>query len=202
MNQKAEETENKEKMTREEEAAYENENTDNTDQVENENEEATEEDQAAEEENKLSEEDQLRLEVAAWKDKYMRLHAEFDNYRKRNNKERLDLIKNAGSDVISEMLPIVDDFERAMKANEENQDVETLKEGFALIYNKLLRSLESKGVKPMNCEGEPFDTDLHEAITNIPAPSKNLKGKVVDVVEKGYFLNDRVLRYAKVVVGK
>ncbi|MFZ6051682.1 nucleotide exchange factor GrpE [Halocola ammonii] len=194
-NEKANDTE--EKYTQEEEAAQEQtkrEEQDAQSQGENEN--------ADQEENQMSKEDELKLEVAAWQDKYMRLHAEFDNFRKRNNKERLDLIKNASGDVLQELLPIVDDFERAIKANEEIEDVESLKEGYHLIHNKLLRALEAKGLKPMNSQGEPFDTDLHEAITNIEAPSEDLKGKVVDVVEKGYYLNDRVLRYAKVVVGK
>jgi molecular chaperone GrpE len=198
-NEKANDTE--EKFTQEEQAAREQDQGEEQDaqaQEENENEES----EADQEENQMSKEDELKLEVAAWQDKYMRLHAEFDNYRKRNNKERLDLIKNASGDVIKELLPIVDDFERAIKANEETEDVASLKEGYHLIHNKLFRSLESKGLKPMNSQGEPFDTDHHEAITNIEAPSEDMKGKVVDVVEKGYFLNDRVLRYAKVVVGK
>ncbi|NNE56440.1 MAG: nucleotide exchange factor GrpE [Flavobacteriales bacterium] len=145
---------------------------------------------------------QMKEELAVWKDKFVRLHAEFDNFRKRNARERLDLIKTAGQDVILEIIPTLDDFERAMKANEQNEDIEAVKEGFSLIHNKLLRTLESKGVKPMDAMGKEFNTDHHEAITQIPAPSKKMRGKVVDVIERGYFLNDAVLRYAKVVVGQ
>lgn len=135
-------------------------------------------------------------------DKYLRLYSDFDNFRKRNMKEKADLISNAGAGVIKDLLPILDDFERAIKSNENTEDSNGLKEGFELISNKLTNILTAKGLKPMESQATPFDADLHEAITNIPAPSEELKGKVVDVIENGYYLNDKVLRYAKVVVGQ
>ena len=111
-------------------------------------------------------------------------------------------MKSAGKDIIQDMLPIIDDFERAEKANAESEDIKAIKEGYALIQAKLIRTLEAKGLKPMDSMGKSFDVVYHEAITNIPAPSKKEVGKVLDVVEKGYFLNDNILRYAKVVVGQ
>ncbi|MBI1267976.1 MAG: nucleotide exchange factor GrpE [Cryomorphaceae bacterium] len=140
--------------------------------------------------------------AAEWKDRYTRLYAEFDNFRKRTQRERIDLIRTASGEIISAMLPVLDDFERAIKANEASEDHAALKEGFVIIHNKMRNILEIKGLKPMDSMGQVFDTEFHEAITNIPAPSDDLKGKVVDVVEKGYFINDNVLRYAKVVVGQ
>lgn len=144
----------------------------------------------------------IEEEMAQMRDKYVRLHAEFDNFRKRNAKERMELINTAGRDVILNLLPVIDDFDRAIQANETNDDIKAVKEGLLLIQQKMFRTLETKGVKAMDSVGKKFDTDHHEAITQIPAPSKKLRGKVVDVVEKGYFLNDSVLRYAKVVVGQ
>jgi len=135
-------------------------------------------------------------------DKYLRLYSDFDNFRKRTIKEKADLVLNANGGVIKDLLPVLDDFERAIASNENTEDVIGLKEGFSLIHNKLNNILTSKGLKPMGCKGQPFDMDLHEAITNIPAPSEEDKGKVMDEVEKGYFLNEKVLRYAKVVVGQ
>ncbi|HKL40261.1 MAG TPA: nucleotide exchange factor GrpE [Cryomorphaceae bacterium] len=135
-------------------------------------------------------------------DKYLRLYSEFENFRRRTAKEKLDLMKNAGSDVVEDILPVVDDFDRAVELNENNTDPEALKEGFKLIHHKLLHILRNKGLKPMDSINEPFDTEYHEAITNIPAPTEDMKGKVIDVAEKGYFFNDKVLRYAKVVVGQ
>lgn len=151
------------------------------------------------------EEDELtkaKRELAEWKDKYMRLFAEFDNFRKRNAKERIELISSAAGDIIKEMLPVIDDFDRAIKANETLEDVAVIKEGFTLIHNKMYKKLESKGLKPIDATGKPFDTDYHEAITSIPAPSEDLKGKVVDEVEKGYLLHEKVLRFSKVVIGQ
>lgn len=136
------------------------------------------------------------------KDKYVRLFADFDNYKKRVARERLELIKEAGKDVILNLLPVLDDFERAIKAAENATEVVPVKEGMSLIHNKLLKNLEQKGLKAVEPKGEAFDVEYHEAITEIPAPTEELKGKVVDVVEKGYYLNDRIIRYAKVVVGK
>ncbi len=140
-------------------------------------------------------------EQTDWQDRYMRLYAEFDNFRKRTMRERVDLIRNASNDVLEKMLPIVDDFERAEAAALDAQNMEGLKEGQRLIHNKLKQILKSQGVEQMEVKaGDAFDVDLHEAITRIPSP--DLSGKVVDVVEPGYRLNETVIRYAKVVVGE
>ena len=141
-------------------------------------------------------------ELAVWKDKYLRLHAEFDNFRKRSHQEPADLRANAGAGVIKDLLPVVDDFDRAIAANADNEDIDAVKEGFVLIQQKMLNLLQQKGLTPMDSLGKPFDVDEHEALTQIPAPTEDQKGKVVDVSEKGYLLNDRILRYAKVVVGQ
>lgn len=135
-------------------------------------------------------------------DKYLRLYAEFENFRRRTNKEKIDVINSAAAGVIKDLLPVLDDFERAIANNEKTDDVETLKEGFHLIFNKLSHVLTTKGLKPMEVDQIPFDSELHEAVANIPAPEESLKGKVVDTVEKGYYLNEKVIRYAKVVVGQ
>ena len=133
-------------------------------------------------------------------DKYLRLYSEFDNYRKRTIKEKIDLQKSASQDLIADLLPVIDDFERALQAFEEHKaDEETIK-GIELIYNKLFNLLIQKGLEPMNSMGTEFNTDYHEAITNIQVDD-DMKGKVVDVIQKGYLLNDKVLRFAKVVVG-
>lgn len=145
---------------------------------------------------------ELEAQVAAMNDKYLRLYAEFDNFRRRTAKQQIEMQKTAGSDTIREILPVLDDFERAIESNKEISDPEELKKGFDLIYNKFKGSLQRVGVKEIEAKEKPFDTDLHEAITNVPAPSEDLKGKVVDVVEKGYYLNDHVLRFSKVVVGQ
>lgn len=149
----------------------------------------------------LSREEQLELELRDMKDKYTRLHADFDNARKRHARERLDLIQTASASVIKELLSVMDDFERAEQAIKASGDTSAL-EGISLIHHRMQRILEAKGLKAMEAMHAPFDTEFHEAITNIPAPSKDLKGKVVDVVEKGYFIHDTVIRYAKVVVGQ
>jgi molecular chaperone GrpE len=129
-------------------------------------------------------------------DKHLRLFAEFENFKKRTAKERMDLYKTAGESVLTALLPVLDDFERSIKANQKQED-----EGVVLIYNKLKGTLETKGLKAMDDPiGTELNTDYHEAITNIPAPSDDMKGKIIDVVEKGYFLNEKVIRYAKVVV--
>lgn len=135
-------------------------------------------------------------------DRYLRIHAEFDNYRKRTNKEKLEIISMANAGVIKDLLPILDDFERAIQNNEKAVDMESIKEGFNLIHHKFALLLENKGVKSMNSIGEAFDVEIHEAIANVPAPSKKEIGKVIDVVEKGYYLNDKVIRFAKVIVGQ
>ena len=144
----------------------------------------------------------LRKQVEEYKDKYLRLFADFDNFKKRNAKERLELILTAGKDVIQDLLPTLDDFERATKALEKSTDVAAVKEGMSLIQNKLIRTLESKGLKPIESIGQDFNVEKHEAITEIPAPSPAMVGKVIDEVEKGYYLNDKIIRFAKVVVGK
>ena len=135
-------------------------------------------------------------------DKFVRLYAEFDNYRRRTNKERIELIGSASAGVIKDMIPVLDDLERAILNNEKSEDIKAVKEGFVLVSNKFKSILESKGLKPMDSKGKPFDSELHEAIANVPAPDKKMKGKVVDDVEKGYLLNDKVVRFAKVVVGQ
>ena len=144
----------------------------------------------------------LEKQIIELKDKHLRLFSEFDNFRKRTTKERIELFKTAHQDLMLDLLPVIDDFDRAMQSFENANDPQALKEGVALIYNKFKTTLEKKGLKCMESEGKEFDTDFHEAITEIPAPTDDLKSKVVDVVEKGYTLNDKVIRYAKVVVGK
>jgi molecular chaperone GrpE len=134
--------------------------------------------------------------------KYMRIHAEFDNYRKRTNKEKIDIISNANAGILKDMLPVMDDFDRAIQNNLTSDDIDGVKEGFNLIYNKFKSILEAKGLKPMNSDGEVFDVEIHEAIANVPAPTEEQKGKVIEAVEKGYYLNDKVIRFAKVVVGQ
>lgn len=141
-------------------------------------------------------------DAAEWKDKYLRLYAEFDNFRKRSMKEKSEILSTASGELMKELLPIVDDFDRAMQANVGVDNIDVVKEGFVLIHSKLYRKLESKGLKPMEAAGKPFDTDYHEAITQIPAPTPDMVGKVVDEVEKGYLLHEKVLRYAKVVIGQ
>lgn len=140
----------------------------------------------------------LEQEVASLKDKYIRLHADFENARKRHQRERIELFQNAGADIMKELLPVLDDLERALA----HEGTENTPEGIALIYTKFKKTLEGKGLRAMEAMHQPFDTEYHEAITNIPALDDSLKGKVVDVIEKGYFINDTVLRYAKVVVGQ
>ena len=144
----------------------------------------------------------LEQELGEAKDKYLRLFAEFDNYKKRTVKERLDLISTAGRDTISAILPVLDDFDRAKKSADDEASSEVFTEGVLLVYNKLHGILTSKGVTPMESTGETFDPELHEAITEIPAPSDDMKGKIIDTIEQGYFLNDKIIRHAKVVVGK
>ncbi len=144
----------------------------------------------------------LQAQVEKEKKEYLFLAAEFDNYRKRTLKEKAQIIKNGGENVLKGLLPIVDDFERGLKAAESDSDAKSVLEGMTLIYNKLIKYLESMGVKEMNSTGEPFNSDLHEAIAQVPAPSEDMKGKVLDTVQKGYMLNDKVLRHAKVAVAQ
>ena len=158
--------------------------------------EGSEEEESASEQEKTPEE-----QITELNDRFLRLYSEFDNYKRRTAKERLELFKTAAEDIIVSLLPVLDDFDRAMKAAEDSKDNKDVKEGMELIKNKLMKTLAQQGLEPMNSMGKPFDTDNHEAITKIPAPKKKLKGKVVDVIEKGFFLNGKVIRHAKVVVG-
>ncbi len=151
--------------------------------------------EAAEPEAEATEADKVQEmgeKLAELNDKYLRLYSEYENYRKRTNIEKADLLLNGSREMMKAILPVIDDFERALAATQD--------EGVSLIYNKMMKILEQKGLKPMNVKGEKFDENLHEAITRIPATEDSQKGLVVDVVEKGYYLNDKVLRYAKVVV--
>jgi molecular chaperone GrpE len=148
-----------------------------------------------------SEMEKLQAELEEQKDKYLRLFAEFDNFRKRNAKERLELIHTAGKDVIISLLDVLDDCDRAEKQLQNSDNLEQLKEGVQLVFQKLRGALQSKGVKEMESTGKPFDVEQHEAVTEIPAPSEEMKGKVMDVIQKGYLMNDKIIRFAKVVVG-
>lgn len=187
----------------------ENQTTENTDQKDildeqealNNEVENTEENADATANAELSEEEKLKAEAPEWNNKYLRLYAEFDNFKRRTSKERLDLMQMAGKDIIVDLLTVLDDFERAQKSMETASDIEAVKEGVNLIHHKLKNLLNSKGLKEMNAVGAEFDADIHEGITNVPAPSEDLKGKVLEEIEKGYYLNDKVIRYAKVIIG-
>ncbi|MEP0266702.1 nucleotide exchange factor GrpE [Dokdonia sp.] len=153
-------------------------------------------------ETELSEVDQLKNELSTEKDKFLRLFAEFENYKRRTTKERLELFKTAGQEVIQSLLPVIDDFDRAMNEIEKAKDKELAK-GVSLISNKLRETLKSKGLEETKVKaGDAFDAELHEAITQIPAPNKKMVGKIVDVIEKGYSLGDKIIRFPKVVTGK
>ena len=165
-----------------------------------ENEESQTED--VQDETVLTELEEANKVIEDQKDKYLRLSAEFDNYRKRTMKEKAELILNGGEKTISSILPIVDDFERALKNMETATDVAAVKEGVELIYNKFMSVLAQDGVKVIETKEQPLDTDYHEAVAVIPAPDKALKGKILDCVQTGYMLNDKVIRHAKVVVGE
>ncbi|MEG0253050.1 MAG: nucleotide exchange factor GrpE, partial [Muribaculaceae bacterium] len=146
--------------------------------------------------------DELEVALAKEKEEYMFLMAEFDNFRKRTIKEKGEIIRNGAEKAMNELLPIIDDFERGIQASAETEDVSSVKEGIELIYNKFVKYLEKNGVKAIDTEGKDFDTELHEAVTTFPAPDDSLKGKIIDTVQKGYTLNDKVLRHSKVVVGQ
>ncbi len=180
----------------------------NVEETQNTAEEQPQNDQA-EEAAPLTHEEQLEKEleeaqtaIEEQKDKYLRLSAEFDNYRKRTIKEKAELILNGGEKSISSILPVIDDFERAIKTMETAKDVSAVKEGVELIYNKFMAVLAQNGVKGIETKDQPLDTDYHEAIAVIPAPSEEQKGKILDCVQTGYTLNDKVIRHAKVVVGE
>lgn len=149
-----------------------------------------------------SELEKLKTELEESKDKYLRMVAEFDNFKRRNAKERIELMQTAGKDVITELLEVLDDCDRAQKQLEASNDSKAIKDGVLLVFNKLRNTLQARGVKPMETINQEFNPDLHEAITEILAPAEELKGKVVDEVMKGYYLNDKIIRHAKVVVGK
>ena len=183
LSQNSEEIQDKDTVGSQEEVSTEEGNIENANQPE----EATEMDAA----------DAVQVE----RDKYLRLYSEFENFRRRTTKERLEMMQNASKDLMVELLPIVDDMERALKAMQKSGDSAAV-EGMELIFKKLYGTLEKKGLKPMNAQGEVFDPEIHEAVTQFDAPTEDMKGKVIDELEKGYFLNDKVIRFAKVVVGK
>ena len=145
---------------------------------------------------------ELQQKTNELNDKYLRLYSEFDNFRKRTAKEKVELIQSGGEDVFKSILPVMDDFERAIKSNSETTDVKAVNDGVNLIYNKLKSTLTQKGLEEMKSTGEPFNADIHEAITNVPAPSEDMKGKVIDELEKGYMLNGKIIRFAKVIIGQ
>jgi molecular chaperone GrpE len=154
------------------------------------------------EEAPLSELDQLKADLADQKDKYLRLMAEFENFKRRTAKERVDLIQTAGKDVIVSLLDVMDDCDRAEKQLNGSDDIAVQKEGIQLVFNKIRTTLHAKGLKAMESIDQPFNVELHEAITEVPVPDASKKGKVIDEVTKGYYLNDKIIRFAKVVVGK
>ncbi len=143
----------------------------------------------------------MEAELTESRDKYLRLYSDFENYKKRVSRDRVEQSKMAGSEIFLAFLPIMDDLDRALKSVEDAKDSEPIKEGLRLIYSKMKSSTESKGLKSMDAKGLDFNADLHDAIANVPAPEEKLKGKVLDEVEKGYYLNDKVIRHAKVIVG-
>ncbi|MBR6161005.1 MAG: nucleotide exchange factor GrpE [Bacteroidales bacterium] len=146
--------------------------------------------------------EKLKAEKAELNDRFLRLYSEFDNYKKRANKEKLDILSTASEKVIVNLLPVIDDFERAIAANEKVEDIKAIKDGFVLIYNKLIQLLKRFDVEEIQAKGEEFNTDFHEAVTHFPTEKEEDKGKVIDVTEKGYKLKEKVIRYAKVVVGQ
>jgi len=165
-------------------------------------EEESKEETAEEEQEEEPREPTAEEKLAELQDRYLRLTAEYDNFRKRTLKEKIDLQKSANESLLEALLPVADDFDRAMQSVEEAKDIEAVKEGMRLITGKFQGFLNQQGVKEIEAVHKAFDTDLHEAVTKIPAPSKKLKGKVVDVVQKGYYLNEKVLRFSKVVIGE
>ncbi|MGM9774503.1 MAG: nucleotide exchange factor GrpE [Candidatus Egerieousia sp.] len=192
---------NKEKKEQVESAEAEKRNNANQSGQQEEQKCAQSDGKADDSEKQESEADKMKRELEEQKDRYLRLSAEFDNYRRRVSKEKLDLIETASESVIKSLLPIIDDFERAVKALEESTDSDAAKEGTNLIYKKLVDLLKSRGVSEIEAVGKELDTDIHEAVAQIPAPEEGLKGKIVDCVQKGYKLGEKVIRFAKVVVG-
>ena len=176
--------------------------TPESDIVNEQNEEQTPQEEVKDVDEKDKQLADLKAKADEINDKYLRLYSEFDNFRKRTAKEKIELIQSAGEDVFKSILPVLDDFERAMKSNTESTDVKAVNDGVNLIFSKLKSSLTQKGLSEMKTVGETFDADIHEAITNIPAPTDDLKGKVVEELEKGYSLNGKIIRFAKVVIGQ
>jgi len=164
--------------------------------------EETADEAEAEEKEEPKKEPTAEEKLAELQDRYLRLSAEYDNFRKRTLKEKIDLQKSANENLLEAILPVADDFDRAMQSVDDAKDIKAVKEGMKLISGKFNAFLNQQGVKEIEAVNKEFDTDLHEAITKIPAPSKKLKGKVVDVIQKGYYLNDKVLRFSKVVIGE
>ena len=146
--------------------------------------------------------EKMKAELTEVQDKYIRLYSEFENYKRRTTKERSDLLRSANQETLVSLLPVLDDFERAMKSINAVEDNDAMKTGIELVYGKLKTTLTQKGLKEMETNGKEFDVEFHESITKIPAPTEDLKGKVIDTLEKGYFLNEKVIRFAKVVVGE
>lgn len=191
-------------MANEENLEEEIKNQESEEQLDAQETETTEEETSEQEveQIELSLEEKLQAELAEQKEKFLRLYSEFENFRKRTAKEKLDLIATGNESLILSILPVVDDFDRALKANEESDDAQAIKDGVVLIKDKFIKSLEAKGLKEIVIEENgAFDTELHEAITQIPSPTEEQKGKVIDCVEKGYMLGEKVIRYSKVVVG-
>lgn len=199
MNPKEEKDFHQEEETLNSQTAQQEQSEEKTSTDTNESEEKTDKN---EQEPATDKNEELQNELDSLKDKYLRLSAEFDNYRKRTMKEKAELILNGGEKCISSILPIVDDMERALKNMETAIDVNAVKEGVLLIYNKFITTLEKNGVKMIETQDKPLDTDFHEAIAVIPAPSEEQKGKIIDCVQTGYTLNNKVIRHAKVVVGE
>lgn len=183
-----------EAVTQEQEEQASSESAENQESTNEENHEFGE----AESENPL---DQLQRQLEEEKNKYLRLYAEFENFRRRNAKERIELIGSASSELMTELLPLLDDFERAIDSNQKSEDLEAVKQGFELLHQKMTRVLSAKGLKAIESKGETFDAEVHEAIAQVPVDDKKQKGQIIDVVEKGYSLNDKVIRHPKVVVG-
>lgn len=195
--QNTEQVENEVKVDVEQTQPTENEEVENDSKKSKKNRKQRKEDEAREKEI-----EELKAQVEEQKDRYLRLSAEFDNYRKRTLKERSDMLKTVNGDTLSGMLPVLDDLERAMQSMQKATDVDAVREGVVLIYNKIQEFLKNKGIVEIDAMNQVFDTDLHEAVTKIPAPTEDLKGKVVDVIQKGYKIDTKVIRYAKVVVGE
>lgn len=195
--QNTEQVENEVKVDVEQSQPTENEEVESDGKKSRKNRKQRKEDEAREKEI-----EELKAQLEEQKDRYLRLSAEFDNFRKRTLKERSDMLKTVNGDTLSGMLPVLDDLERAMQSMQKATDVDAVREGVVLIYNKIQEFLKNKGIVEIDAMNQVFDTDLHEAITKIPAPTEDLKGKVVDVIQKGYKIDTKVIRYAKVVVGE